>query len=67
MIATQHGKGRRVAARTESGVAALRAGVVEHLEQVARLSACSVLRVREVQARLRDAVERRLNSVTEKS
>ena len=67
VIETQHGKGSVVAARTNLASQLYEQELSKHIDQVARLAGLLGLRARDVQARLRDAIERRLNSVTEKS
>ena len=67
VIATQHGKGSVVAARTDLASQLYEQELSKHIEQVARLAGLLGLRARDVQAQLRDAIERRLHSVTEKS
>jgi GntR family transcriptional regulator len=67
VIATQHGKGSVVAAHTNLAAQIYEQELIRHLEQIVRLGGLLGLRPKDVLSRLRDAIERRSSSVTEKS
>ena len=58
LIATQHGKGSVVAERAGLASEIYEQALATHFEQVARLGALLGLRAKDLQARLRDAVDR---------
>jgi GntR family transcriptional regulator len=62
VIATQHGKGSVVADGADVGARIHEQDFAKHLEHVARIGALLGLTPKEIQSRLRDAMER-LNSV----
>ncbi len=59
VIATQHGKGSVVAARTDLAAQIYEQDLAKHLEQIARLASLLGLRPKDVLARLRVTLERR--------
>jgi GntR family transcriptional regulator len=66
VITTQHGKGSVVAERPDLASTIYEQELVKHFEQVARLGALLGLRLRDLQARLREAVEQESPSGQEK-
>ena len=67
VIATQHGKGSVVAASTGLASRIHEEELMRHLEQIVRLASLLGLRQRDLQARLREAVERQHDAVTGKA
>ncbi|HVG54838.1 MAG TPA: GntR family transcriptional regulator [Vicinamibacterales bacterium] len=57
LILTHHGKGSVVAARTDAATQVYEQELTTHLEQAAHLAGVLGISTREVQARLRDAIE----------
>lgn len=66
VITTQHGKGSVVAERTDLASQIYESDLAKHLEQAARLGLLLGLRQKELQSRLRTALER-LEQMQEKS
>ena len=65
VISTQHGKGSVVADGADVGARIHEQDLARHLEQVARIGALLGLTPKAIQARLRDAVERRTAAAKE--
>ena len=59
LILTHHGKGSVVATRTDAAARAYEQELAKHLEQAAHLATALGLSTRDLQTRLRDAVEQR--------
>lgn len=66
LILTHHGKGSIVATRTDAAARAYEQDLAKHLEQAAHLATALGLSTRDLQARLRDAVEQR-DQITSKA
>lgn len=66
LILTHHGKGSIVATRTDATARAYEQELAKHLEQAAHLATALGLSTRDLQTRLRDAVEQR-DQITSKA
>ena len=66
LILTHHGKGSIVATRTDAAAHAYEQELAKHLEQAAHLAAALGLSTKDLQTRLRDAVEQR-DQITSKA